>query len=415
MQDSWTDEMEEAYHRIKAGKSEAGDFFVFWQTQKPFLYGQYGVDSGVGDGEIKMGVQHKNSEFLLLAMYESLGSAVTEKDENGKESRLAGLNRFMEEHDIDVIQYESAVKVGLQGVVNISDAANGQEVYDRLVEASGVKGELNTNVVHMVNYADYGNASRTPEHLFDMLQGIGTQLRKLISADISPEAVIELKVNGKTVKKTKAEWMQLYNEITTENILEKFTELDKEFSDIKNVEKLLQEELRSSPRYGIELRRACTINPETGTFNLALCDPVQSMRIQQLLNSIIKSRVTKQKTRGGSAIQVSSFGLSEDLHIIYGKDENGNERIEGFECYLPAYSRKLIEPLMGKDGKLDINKLPDSLRRIIGYRTPTEDKYSMLNLYIKGFLPQQNGSAIMLPAEITTIAGSDFDKLTMLK
>jgi hypothetical protein len=70
---------------------------------------------------------------------------------------------------------------------------------------------------------------------------------------------------------------------------------------------------------------------------------------------------------------------------------------------------------MGKDGKLDINKLPDSLRRIIGYRTPTEDKYSMLNLYIKGFLPQQNGSAIMLPAEITTIAGSDFDKLTMLK
>lgn len=33
----------------------------------------------------------------------------------------------------------------------------------------------------------------------------------------------------------------------------------------------------------------------------------------------------------------------------------------------------------------------------------------MAPLYIKGFLPQQNGSAIMLPAEITTLAGSDFD------
>lgn len=33
----------------------------------------------------------------------------------------------------------------------------------------------------------------------------------------------------------------------------------------------------------------------------------------------------------------------------------------------------------------------------------------MAPLYIKGFLPQQNGSAIMLPAEITTIAGSDYD------
>lgn len=40
---------------------------------------------------------------------------------------------------------------------------------------------------------------------------------------------------------------------------------------------------------------------------------------------------------------------------------------------------------------------------------PTEDKYSMAPLYIKGFLPQQNGSAIMLPAEITTLSGSDFD------
>lgn len=42
-------------------------------------------------------------------------------------------------------------------------------------------------------------------------------------------------------------------------------------------------------------------------------------------------------------------------------------------------------------------------------KQPTEDKYSMVPLYIKGFLPQQNGSAIMLPAEITTLSGSDFD------
>ena len=39
----------------------------------------------------------------------------------------------------------------------------------------------------------------------------------------------------------------------------------------------------------------------------------------------------------------------------------------------------------------------------------------MAPLRIKGFLPQQNGSAIMLPAEITTLSGSDFDKLSMSK
>ena len=47
---------------------------------------------------------------------------------------------------------------------------------------------------------------------------------------------------------------------------------------------------------------------------------------------------------------------------------------------------------------------------MIDYRIPTENKYSMLPLIIKGFLPQQNGSAIMLPADVTELAGSDFDK-----
>jgi len=46
---------------------------------------------------------------------------------------------------------------------------------------------------------------------------------------------------------------------------------------------------------------------------------------------------------------------------------------------------------------------------MVGYRIPTENKSSMLPLIVKGFLPQQNGSAIMLPADITWIAGSDFD------
>ena len=44
---------------------------------------------------------------------------------------------------------------------------------------------------------------------------------------------------------------------------------------------------------------------------------------------------------------------------------------------------------------------------MIGYRIPTEDKYSMLPLRVVGFLPSSSGGGIMLPAEITKIAGSD--------
>ena len=47
--------------------------------------------------------------------------------------------------------------------------------------------------------------------------------------------------------------------------------------------------------------------------------------------------------------------------------------------------------------------------KAIGYRIPTEDMYSMAHLKIVGFTPIFNGSVIMLPSEITRIAGSDFD------
>lgn len=42
-------------------------------------------------------------------------------------------------------------------------------------------------------------------------------------------------------------------------------------------------------------------------------------------------------------------------------------------------------------------------------KLPTESKYSMAPLYIKGFLPKAAGETIMLPKEITTLSGSDFD------
>ena len=46
---------------------------------------------------------------------------------------------------------------------------------------------------------------------------------------------------------------------------------------------------------------------------------------------------------------------------------------------------------------------------MVGYRIPTEDKYSMAPLKIVGFLPREAGDGIMLPNDITLLTGSDFD------
>lgn len=390
MSGQWTDDMEQAYNNFKSGNWNIKDFNIIWQTKKPFVYTQINkivgyhkkqvplVDKETGTQVVdekgnlkfteiddienpiyqKVPVQHKNSEFLLLAMHELIAGPL------GKSSKLKAINEFMEDNQIDVVQFESTVKVGKQSVIDLNDVNTEADVIQRLKDATGIgTGNENPNVVHKISYEDYGIQTATPEHAIDAVQLVGTQIRKLITADISDDAIIE--VNGK--KMTKKEWLDLYNEINTENILQAFIGIDEIFKDPKKVEEILLEEIRGNQRYGIDMIRACTLD-ENNNFNIPLFDPVQSQRVQTLINSVIKSRITKQKIRGGALIQVSDYGLTDELHIVF-EGEGANKRIKYLECYMPAYSRDFYEPLMDPNThQLDVTKLPDDLRKLIGYR-----------------------------------------------
>ena len=65
-----------------------------------------------------------------------------------------------------------------------------------------------------------------------------------------------------------------------------------------------------------------------------------------------------------------------------------------------------------ENGNIDIEAIektnPDLLK-MVGYRIPTEDKYSMFPAKIVGFLPPEAGDGVMLPNDITLLTGSDFD------
>ncbi len=359
MSGQWTDDMEQAYNNFKNGDWNIKDFNIIWQTKKPYVYTQVNNNSGIeGHTGIKTPVQHKNSEFLLLAMHELIAGPL------GRSGKLKAINKFMEDNQIDVVQFESTTKVGKQGVIDLNDVNTEADVIQRLKDTTGIGfGNENPNVVHKVSYEDYGIQTATPEHAIDAVQLVGTQIRKLITADISDDTII--KVNGK--KMTKKEWLDLYNAINTENILQAFVDVDKIFKDPKKVEEILLEEIRGNQRYGMDMMRACTLD-ENNNFNIPLFDPVQSQRVQTLLNSVIKSRITKQKIRGGALIQVSDYGLTDELHVVF-EGEGANKRIKYLECYMPAYSREFYEPLMDPvTHQLDVTKLPEDLRKLIGYR-----------------------------------------------
>lgn len=402
----WSDAEETAYNNIMNNKWTASDFLVLWNTRKPYLYTQKNQPDGMG-GIMKVPTQHKNSEFLLLtgAMFGQILHS----------SKLQALNDFMIKNNIDSAMFESAVKDGLQGTINLNDATNYASTMAILENVTRLNGKENPNVVHEFDYNDYGIQTSTPEHGIDKVQLVGTQIRRLISSDMNPNRDPNFKLKYKDREFTQEEWMNYFNAINTANIQEAFKEVSDKFNDIHEVEKELIREVRSNPRYGTDLIRALTLD-ENGNFNIPLIDPSQTLRIQALLNSILKNRVTKQKINGGALIQASPFGLDESKQpqIIYNEDGS----IKYFEAYLPCPTEELYNALLDPNThELDINKkdskgnyiVPEKYREVIGYRVPTEDKYSMQHIRIKGFLPRQVGSVIILPKEITSLAGSDYD------
>lgn len=496
MMGRWTEAEERAYQNIRNGNFTVEDLGIVWQPLKPFIYTQ--LDRTTGSdvmSEIKVPMQVKDSEYMLL-----LADALIRGGK--RQNKLTALFDFMEDSaydgrissegkvinpgtyngkGIDTIAFVSTSKFGAAKVVDISDRAV-EEYRENNPEAEGMSdyavmktilnnaayyNEDHTEVaendfsryddsyVHEFDYEDYAIQQEVPSHLMDHEQAMGSQIRILSISDINPTdrfSVGDSIMNGE-------ELVSEYQDLIARNIRDSFNAIIKEFhldsaSKVdrnKALEKLLRETILKDQRYGTDLLRACTLNDQ-GEFTIPLADPVQSTRIQQLLNSIIKSRINKQRVKGGPVVQTSVFGFSDELHIRF-KNKNGgllmtlSEYMEAnnfsseeiavakykeyiqenqgelayWEIYISVPSEAMETALieMGKkNGKDYFNNIDEAIKdgiineemlKAIGYRIPTEDKYSMAPMRIKGFMPRAAGEAIVMPKEITLLTGSDFD------
>ena len=422
----WNKKLERSYQRLKNGTFDFDDFNSIFNTIKPFCYSQRPVASQVvytnestnetvEYGNLKVPIQIKDSEVVLLAMYSTLVSPLN------KSERLVGLNKFMDDNDIDIVVFESGVKAGGQGIIDINNVEN---TYEALQNTVLTNGEKNPFYIHNISTEDFGIQVETPDHLVDVEQLIGSQIKKLIQGDIDVNNIgvtFRLNEGVKDREKTmnKQEMLSHINKLLSSNIIDSFEDLREEFSSLDKVAETLQKELKGNSRYTKDLIVACSLVETTDQignvikeFALPLNDATQFSRIENLLTSLFKNQVIKQKIRGGSPIQFSCYGVSDDLHIEM-TGEGTERRIKWVDCYMPAYTKEFFKYYMTTDENgnqfVDINKVPEELKRLVGYRVPTEARYSMLPLRIKGFLPSSEGSKIMVPADITTIAGSDFD------
>lgn len=476
----WNKKAEEIYQKLRKGDYNYSDLSVAFQPLKPFVYSQIEKSSGVPNApldKLKIPVQNKNSEYLLI-----MADAILQNENTGRPNLLRAIYEVMEESHydedgnyktdgIDTVQFESTVKSGLMGRINLNkyiNDVNGEAKAKAVMEACiyetapktiqrtnqetgkledvtiDIKtGKYNQTYVQELPFEDYCLQQEVPEHFKNHEQVHGSQLRYIVVSELATkdsfgnDATYE--VEGKKVSAD--EFKSEYEQTIADNIEDSISDLESalglQSTNTKDrniaLSKILQREILSSPRYGIDLLQACSVD-ENGRFRIPLGDPIQSKRVEQLINSIIKNRVNKQEIAGGPVVQVTNFGTSRELNIRF-KDKNGNllktrKEFKGtdeefkqylkenqggiayFEVFAPIYANNLFSQFADKNGNISIEALealdPDLLK-MIGYRIPTEAKYSMAPLKIVGFLPREAGDGIMLPSDITLLTGSDFD------
>lgn len=431
MMGKWTQPLEDAYQRLKKGEFNVTDMNMVLQTIKDFCYSLQQVETGFDGKKLRVPVQYKNSEAPILAMYEMIAGPL------GKSEKMKALCEFMEDHDIDMAQFESAVKVGGFNVLNLNegDDENGHETKKKKDYVDIMKQYfLNedgsfTNAVHKMPYDDYMIASATPEHVFDAKSVVGSQLRAIIPSRVPAEGVT---VNGKHY--TKEQFINLYKNIYIENALEKYMKLTGKFEDIESLGRYLQDVIAGNPRFNRGLREALEVidvedpnNPgkTIKTFNLPLHDPAFASQLETLFSSAFRNAIAKDSMKGAACILQADY--TNTLEIVFNKKGDRTSGIKYVEIYMPWHSKRQLTPFLksvkGEDGQeyyeIDYDKIKKQAPELlegIGVRIPTEDLYSMVPFRIKAFLPQQYGSTVIMPSDFTQIAGSDFDvdKLFML-
>ena len=168
--------------------------------------------------------------------------------------------------------------------------------------------------------------------------------------------------------------------------------------------------------------------------------PQAAGKLYNIFASVMKSRLIKIKTNGGSFIQMSNFGLNKNEAETRGVVWNpsalettheplryvdpdtlktvvrpGGILISGsfIAKYIPNWKSMEPKDIFGYTNEegIFVEGIIDSkiLNNIIGYRIPNQGLASNSALEIVGILPESAGDTVVAYTGITTQTGSDFD------
>lgn len=342
-----------------------------------------------------------------------------------KGTQLEKINKWATDNKVDHIYFASASKVGTGRTAQIADKT-GKLMEDRLANIA----------IEEIPTEGWGLQLDVVPHLKDAENKLGIQIARIIFGNLSTGAIYELPgVNGKL---TGPQLLQKFHEVMGENIEEDSRklmtrlgakEVDGQWvtEDLEKVYEILAEEIDSHelPQNYKDMIEPYEVNGKT-VFRIPLFLTSVTKKYQTLLTSLFTNNVINQKFPGGhvvlatdafitGAIDLNTTGIDfttakkeeitakGEFQLNYHLEEGTGVTVA--EVLMPAHTKKFFT----NGQRLSIDQIPEELLTFIGYRIPTEAKYSMFRFKIVGFLPEVMDSTLIMPKEFVAQTGWDFD------
>ncbi len=425
MFDRWTNKHEKMYKKIKNNENLLDeeivkiyqDYFDLFAPIKPFdFHHRFSLNVNGKNLKYITPFQAKRAEYVLLPQMARNNEVLSKY--------LNVLEAVERKGNTAVINFNTAIKVGEHNTYDSIDAIDGD------LKSGNIK------TVELSN-KNYGLQVEVPSHFLEDMNNFGSQIMKIISADIDSEFQYDTSMYPEIAKlfpdgvASHEDLRSLYKQLIANNLKKDFNTLKGEMNNIKNLKKLLT-------RAGIQNQLQDDYfkvlgSQESDQFNLPLWFPPFGKTNESVLHSLLRNRVVKQKFPGASLVNVSSVGYSDDLKIKFNEDGS----LKHFEARLPYWTKKYFNKFINLNtGEIEIKQLEDLIRKdieatnlnltekqvdvevdnkmssifeIIAYRIPTEHKHSMFKIKVVGFTHPLAAGAIQLPTAATTISGFDFD------
>lgn len=337
-------------------------------------------------------VQHKYAEALIIPELLPRGN------------KLRDMAIWMDENNVDLVGSTKIVKVGCWGQANlkykidnygycldkegnylsktgkslgkdlekITDKDAILTMRDKDFESlatplsqdkKGLVESLSRATIHQLSYSDYRIQTNVPEHI-NASQLFGTQIRKLIMSGIEmntllsdylPAEFVNLDTGdgqNRSAKLIGKNVLALYNSLICANIFESLKTFETNASDVEKLSDLLKQTTIGVSRETMDNLFAYAVTGIKGkNFFLPLFEGSMEHDTASLIASTFRKIVNKQQINGGSAVQVSAFGIKgyeESGDLRYVQDPNNNANILYAECELPFDRSYTVK---GKDDK----------------------------------------------------------------